>query len=133
MRAVVGVGCVLLAAFGVRAGVEPEVLLEVGPSETVARASEGDLAVLKDGRWLLGYSEFPAKQKGRYAAHHDHAKARIVTRTSSDNGRTWSEPTVAARRFRVSARTVPRNPSDARARPGMRRSPSTPCCPSTSS
>ena len=96
MRAVVGVGCVLLAAFGVRAGVEPEVLLEVGPSETVARASEGDLAVLKDGRWLLGYSEFPAKQKGRYAAHHDHAKARIVTRTSSDNGRTWSEPAVAA-------------------------------------
>ena len=74
---------------------EPEVLLEVGPSETVARASEGDLAVLGDGRWILGYSEFPAKQKGRYAAHHDHAKARIVTRTSSDSGRTWSEPVVA--------------------------------------
>lgn len=99
MRLAFMCACLPLACRAFTGGV-PEVLLEVGPSATVSRASEGDVAVLKDGRWLLAYSEFQAVQSGAYAAHHDHAAARIVTRVSSDGGRTWSEPTEAVERER---------------------------------
>lgn len=79
----------LTSAWGVP---KPEVLLEVGETEKVARASEGDIVELKDGRLLLAYSEFPAGQSGRHPSHHDNASAVIVSQVSEDRGRTWSSP-----------------------------------------
>lgn len=52
------------------------------------RNSEASVAQLRDGRLLLAYSEFYGADSS------DHAKARISGKTSSDGGRTWSEPFV---------------------------------------
>jgi sialidase-1 len=53
-------------------------------SSQFPRHSEGDVAVLRDGRLLLAWSEF----EGGFA---DDARAQIAAKISSDGGRTWGE------------------------------------------
>ena len=75
-----------------------EVDLMVGPETTVVapatdaypRNSEGDIAVLRDGRLLLVWTRF-------YGGGADDAAAEIAGRLSEDQGRTWSEPFVVQR------------------------------------
>ena len=55
----------------------------VGPDNT--RNSEAAIVELKDGRLLLGWTEFYAGDGA------DHAPARLVGRISSDRGRSWAE------------------------------------------
>ncbi len=56
-------------------------------TEQYPRNSEGDIAVLPDGRLLLAYTRF---ERGK----EDDAPASIAGMYSSDAGRTWSQPTV---------------------------------------
>lgn len=49
------------------------------------RNTEGDVVVLKDGRWLMVWSEF-------YGGSEDDARARIAGMLGTKNGRKWSEP-----------------------------------------
>jgi sialidase-1 len=51
------------------------------------RYSEGSVAVLRDGKLLYATTEF-------IGGRADHATAQIIARTSTDRGRTWSEPRV---------------------------------------
>ena len=72
-----------------------EVDLMAGPETTVVapatdaypRNSEGDIAVLRDGRLLLVWTRF-------YGGRADDAAAEIAGCLSQDQGRTWSEPFV---------------------------------------
>lgn len=50
------------------------------------RHTEGDMVRLADGRWLMAYTRFKARG--------DDARAEIVARTSSDGGKSWSQPAV---------------------------------------
>lgn len=50
------------------------------------RNSEADIIELKDGRLLLGYTEF------YHGSGTDFSPARIAGKVSGDKGRTWSEP-----------------------------------------
>lgn len=50
------------------------------------RSGEGDMVVLRDGRALFAY--------GHFIGQADDARASIVKRYSSDQGRTWTEPEV---------------------------------------
>ncbi|MHB0875374.1 MAG: sialidase family protein, partial [Anaerolineae bacterium] len=56
-------------------------------TEQHPRNSEGDVAILPDGRLLLAYTRFDHGSA-------DADKAAIVGAYSSDRGRTWSEPQV---------------------------------------
>jgi len=58
----------------------------VGPNNP--RNSEAAMAPLKDGRLLLGWTEFYAGSGA------DHGPARLVGRVSEDGGRTWGEKYV---------------------------------------
>lgn len=60
-----------------------EVVLNVEPSKEFPRNSEGAFATLKDGRLIFIHTQF-------YGGASDHSAARLVARTSSDGGRTWS-------------------------------------------
>jgi sialidase-1 len=51
------------------------------------RYSEGSVAVLTDGSLLFATTEF-------IGGRADHATARIIARTSTDRGQTWTEPLV---------------------------------------
>ncbi len=59
------------------------VVAPVGPQNP--RNSEAAIIELKDGRLLLGWTEFYAGDGA------DHAPARLVGKTSADGGRTWGE------------------------------------------
>ena len=63
-------------------------VLELPPSNENSRNSEGDFAVLKDGRILYVYSHF---MRG---TGEDHDPAILASRISSDGGRTWSGKSV---------------------------------------
>ena len=52
-------------------------------TETNRRNTEGDLVVLKDGTYLLAWSDF-------YGGARDDSAARISAARSTDGGRTWS-------------------------------------------
>jgi len=54
-------------------------------SEKNPRNTEADIIELRDGRLLLGYTEF------YHYGGHDMAPARLAGRISEDRGRTWSE------------------------------------------
>lgn len=64
---------------------EPRRALELPPGADNSRNSEGDFAVLKDGRVLYVYSHF-MRGNGR-----DHDPAMLASRVSADGGLTWSE------------------------------------------
>lgn len=60
-------------------------LIVAPATDANTRNSESDIIVLKDGRLLLGWTEF-------YAANGaDDGAARIVGRVSADGGRTWGD------------------------------------------
>ena len=56
-------------------------------SDKYQRNSEGAIAVLPDGQWLLGWTAF-------YGGFHDPSPAHILGMWSDDKGETWSEPVV---------------------------------------
>lgn len=60
----------------------------LAPQENNPRNSEGDFVRLKDGRILFVFSQYTGKSVS------DHAPANLAAITSSDNGKTWSEPKV---------------------------------------
>lgn len=62
---------------------ETAVTLTLGVSENNPRNTEGDFAVLKDGKVLLIYTRFTGGGS-------DHDQADLVSRVSSDGGMTWS-------------------------------------------
>lgn len=64
---------------GVARGVEKP--MRISPSADNGRNSEGDFIELEDGRILLIYTKFVGKG--------DHAPAELVSRFSSDEGKTW--------------------------------------------
>ena len=80
-----------LAGSGAAAATEPAksadeyafTLVPVGPRNT--RNSEAAIFPLKDGRLLLGWTEFYGD------AGHDESPARLSGKISSDGGRTWGE------------------------------------------
>lgn len=63
---------------------EPEVALELAPSEENPRNSEGSFVELADGSILFVYSHFRGGTS-------DHAEAYLAVRRSTDGGATWSE------------------------------------------
>ena len=67
-----------------------DTLLVIEPSRQYPRNSEGDVVTLKDGRLCLVYTRFTGC--GR-----DDSAADIVARTSSDEGKTWSNDRILVR------------------------------------
>ncbi len=65
------------------AAAEPVEVLELAPTEANPRNSEGDFIELKDGRLLFIYTRFSSGGS-------DHDKADLVSRVSTDDGKTWS-------------------------------------------
>jgi sialidase-1 len=63
---------------------EPEVVLRLQPSQGNPRNSEGDFVQLADGRILFVYTRFTGG-----GGDHDHAS--LVSRVSTDGGKTWSD------------------------------------------
>ncbi len=61
-------------------------MLVVPGDRDCVRNSEADIVELRDGRLLLGWSEFYASDGA------DNAPARLSGKTSADGGITWSEP-----------------------------------------
>jgi hypothetical protein len=61
-----------------------EIVLQLDPVPGNARNSEGAFVTLKDGRILFAWSKFLSEQGG------DHEPSVIACRTSSDEGRTWT-------------------------------------------
>jgi hypothetical protein len=60
-----------------------EVVLQLDPTPTNSRNSEGSFVTLKDGRILFAYTKYNAD-------HEDHGSAIVCGRYSSDNGKTWT-------------------------------------------
>src|SRR5688500_12556507 len=69
------------AAAGPPRGITKALVLAPGPGNP--RNSEGDFAVLKDGRVLFVYTHFTGGTG-------DDARAMLASRVSADGGRTWS-------------------------------------------
>lgn len=76
---------VALIAAGAGAADLPKRVLELPPSRTNPRNSEGDFVKLKDGAILYIYTHYNGKGAG------DHDAASLVSRISRDGGRTWSK------------------------------------------
>jgi sialidase-1 len=72
-----------LAALTLHAAGPGEIVLNVEPSPGFPRNSEGAFATLKDGSLIFIHTQF-------YGGASDHSAARLVARTSMDDGRTWS-------------------------------------------
>jgi len=68
-------------------GADPFVALDLAPSSTNPRNTEGAFVRLKDGRILYAYSKFTGGTS-------DHATGHIAARYSSDNGATWTPEDV---------------------------------------
>jgi sialidase-1 len=60
-----------------------QVVLNLEPTVSNPRNSEGSFATLKSGRIIFCYSQF-------YGGHHDESPARIAEISSDDQGQTWS-------------------------------------------
>lgn len=65
-------------------GIVNDVVLELNPTETNPRNSEGAFITLNDGSIMFIYTGF-------YGGASDRSKAEIVARYSKDDGSTWSE------------------------------------------
>ena len=66
---------------------EPRFQIVAPHSRKYERHSEGAIAVLPDGQWLLAWTAF-------YGGFHDPSPAHILAIRSDDKGSTWSEPVV---------------------------------------
>ena len=64
-----------------------ETLMLAEPSEQAPRNSEGAILELSDGRLCLAYTRF-------FGGGHDNSAARIASRMSPDQGRSWSDDAV---------------------------------------
>lgn len=78
-----GLAVALLIAVGARAQSVPARVLELPPSKSNPRNSEGSFATLKDGRILFVYTYFTG-------GGGDHDSAHLAGRYSADGGRTWT-------------------------------------------
>ncbi len=78
----------VLSLCGALSAAVPQRVLELPPSLENCRNSEGDFAVLKDGRVLFVYSHYVKGSGG------DHDPAHLASRVSTDGGRTWSKESV---------------------------------------
>ena len=63
---------------------DPQIVLQLEPSPTNPRNSEGGFARLGDGRMVFGYTHYTGGTA-------DHAAAYLAARYSDDDGLTWSE------------------------------------------
>ena len=70
---------------------------EFAPSKENPRNSEGDFIRGRDGKIYFAYSRYKA-ETGKYAqdGSNDHAACDIYITSSSDEGESWSEPTLLA-------------------------------------
>jgi len=70
---------------------------ELAPTKYNPRNSEGDFLRGKDGKIYFAYSRY-SLDSGKYSedTSHDHAPCDIYMISSSDEGETWSEPTLLA-------------------------------------
>ena len=66
---------------------EPRFDIVAPYSDRYQRHSEGAIAVLPDGQWLMGWTAF-------YGGFHDPSPAHILAMRSDDKGSTWSEPVL---------------------------------------
>ncbi len=74
-------GTCVFPASNTNAGDEP--VLRLPPSEHNPRNSEGDFVQLKNGSWVFIYTKFSGGSS-------DHDAADLVSRSSNDDGATWS-------------------------------------------
>ena len=88
LAAGVAVSCV--AAGAQLSSAVPRAVLDLPPGPGNTRNSEGDFALLKDGRILFAYSKFVGGTGG------DHDQCVIAQRVSSDRGETWSGDRIVA-------------------------------------
>lgn len=79
------VGLAALLTVSLMAQADNQTVLELRPTETIPRNSEGAFVTLRDGSIALYYSQF-------YGGSGDHHSARIAEIHSTDGGRTWSPP-----------------------------------------
>ncbi len=77
--------CLLLGRFA--QAKEPERFLFAKADDKLVRHSEGSAVELKDGRLLLIWQEFRKGPKG----DSDYYPARLVSKSSRDDGRTWGD------------------------------------------
>ncbi len=84
---IIGVILILPAVVQPQVGLGMETLLTIEPAKDQPRNSEGDIVELRDGRLCLIYTRF----KG---GTHDHSEADLALRTSSDQGKTWSDDRI---------------------------------------
>ena len=75
---------ILFCLAALPAAAEAEIVLKLAPSDGNPRNSEGDFIQLTDGRILFVYTRFSGGGS-------DHDQADLVSRISSDQGRTWSQ------------------------------------------
>lgn len=68
-----------------RTSIEPEITLELAPSENNPRNSEGDFITLKDGTIMFVYSHFYGDSRS------DFGHSLLAARYSDDGGGSWSE------------------------------------------
>lgn len=86
LKVVVIIGLFLTCALATQAE-EPETFLFAKADDQIVRHSEGSAVELKDGRLLLIWQEFRKGRKG----DSDFYPARLVSKRSSDGGRTWDD------------------------------------------
>lgn len=65
-----------------------KLVLDIEPTQTNGRNSEGSFLRLKDGTIMFAYSRYSS------ASAHDHANCDIAAIYSQDEGETWSEPSI---------------------------------------
>jgi len=81
------VAVMLMGYHRVAATAGTETLLVIEPTKEQPRNSEGDIIELEDGRLCLIYTRFTGGRK-------DASAADLAMRTSSDNGKTWSNDRI---------------------------------------
>lgn len=92
LPALIMTACVAVSTVGAEERAPQEVApgvekpLRISPRPGNARNSEGDFIQLKDGRLLLIFTKFVGGS--------DHAPAELMSRFSTDGGKTWSEEDV---------------------------------------
>ena len=87
----IGARAEVAADAAAKTAAEPRTVLSLPAGKGNSRNSEGDFAVLKDGRIFFAYSKFVS------GTGDDHDQCVIAARTSSDKGETWSDDQIVAR------------------------------------
>lgn len=87
----IGARAEVAADAAAKTAAEPRTVLSLPAGKGNSRNSEGDFAVLKDGRIFFAYSKFVS------GTGDDHDQCVIAARTSSDKGETWSDDRIVAR------------------------------------